>query len=231
MDGASERFTGKERDSESGLDNSLARYFGASLGRFTSADPEQAGANTSLPQSWNAYAYVGGNPLINVDPDGRDWTVCESNGSNCGTIADDNAFESYAKAQGWTVDGGNLYDSGGNQIGTANWAPHSDDLGGTAMIGRTSVVGNDIALGFGVMGAGLGGSVLYGAVAGGPLIGSLGIAGGPLVGFGLTIESREWATEMIEAGHSVMPVATDSVKKTADFVIDGVTTEYKGLTS
>jgi RHS repeat-associated protein len=32
--------TGKERDSESGLDDFEARYFGSSLGRFMSADPD-----------------------------------------------------------------------------------------------------------------------------------------------------------------------------------------------
>jgi RHS repeat-associated protein len=33
------KFTGKERDSESGLDNFGKRYFGSSLGRFETADP------------------------------------------------------------------------------------------------------------------------------------------------------------------------------------------------
>ena len=32
------QFTGKERDSESGLDNFGARYMGSSLGRFMSPD-------------------------------------------------------------------------------------------------------------------------------------------------------------------------------------------------
>jgi RHS repeat-associated protein len=33
------KFTGKERDSESGLDNSGARYYSSSMGRFNSPDP------------------------------------------------------------------------------------------------------------------------------------------------------------------------------------------------
>src|SRR6266576_2693114 len=52
------QLTGKERDSESGLDNFEARYLGSSLGRFMSPDPENAGASAAAPQSWNAYAYV-----------------------------------------------------------------------------------------------------------------------------------------------------------------------------
>jgi len=35
------KFTGKERDSKSGLDNFEARYFGSSLGRFMTPDPDQ----------------------------------------------------------------------------------------------------------------------------------------------------------------------------------------------
>jgi RHS repeat-associated protein len=38
-DNVSQRFTGKERDQETGLDFFGARYFGAALGRFTSPDP------------------------------------------------------------------------------------------------------------------------------------------------------------------------------------------------
>ena len=59
---------------------------------------------------------------------------------------------------------------------------------------------------------------------------SLGIASGPLVGFGLTPQSQEFAEEMIAAGHKVVALPTNSVTKMADFVIDGIVTEYKGLT-
>ncbi len=71
--GSPHKFTGKERDSESGLDYFGARYMGSSLGRFMSADPDNAGADAAIPQSWNAYAYVGNNPLNAVDPDGEEY--------------------------------------------------------------------------------------------------------------------------------------------------------------
>jgi RHS repeat-associated protein len=67
-----QKFTGKERDSESGLDNFAARYYGSSFGRFPSPDPANAGAVVDHPQSWNAYSYVLNNPLIYVDPTGRE---------------------------------------------------------------------------------------------------------------------------------------------------------------
>jgi RHS repeat-associated protein len=69
------KFTGKERDDESGLDFFNARYYSSAQGRFTSVDPDnyQAMRDQSDPQSWNAYAYVNNNPLNRVDPDGKGW--------------------------------------------------------------------------------------------------------------------------------------------------------------
>lgn len=65
------RFTGKDRDTETGLDYFGARYFSGAQGRFTSADPGGAGSHVGDPQSWNAYAYALNNPLKYVDPDGE----------------------------------------------------------------------------------------------------------------------------------------------------------------
>jgi RHS repeat-associated protein len=65
------KFTGKERDSESGLDNFGARYNASSLGRFMSPDPKIPSMKHLInPQKWNKYAYVLNNPLALVDPDG-----------------------------------------------------------------------------------------------------------------------------------------------------------------
>ena len=66
-------FTGKERDSESGLDNFGARYNSSAMGRFMSADPKHVSTHLSDPQSLNRYAYARNNPLLYVDPDGKDF--------------------------------------------------------------------------------------------------------------------------------------------------------------
>ena len=50
------RSTGKERDTETGLDNFLARYYSGAQGRFTSPDSTSYSRMTN-PQSWNLYAY------------------------------------------------------------------------------------------------------------------------------------------------------------------------------
>ena len=74
--GTTHKFTGKERDSESGLDNFEARYDSSSLGRFMSADEIGPGQHPENPQSWNLYAYVQNNPLNLTDPTGQ--YVCDS---------------------------------------------------------------------------------------------------------------------------------------------------------
>ena len=65
------KFTGKERDPESGLDYFGARYYGSALGRFTSTDPSRLSAFIDSPQSWNMYAYSYNNPLSFVDKNGK----------------------------------------------------------------------------------------------------------------------------------------------------------------
>ena len=76
-DNPRQKFTGKERDSETNLDYFGARYFSGAQGRFTSPDPKLFTArHLANPQKWNKYAYVRNNPLILIDPDGLDdWYV------------------------------------------------------------------------------------------------------------------------------------------------------------
>ena len=65
------RFTGQLRDTETGEDYFNARFLYAGLGRFLSADPGNAGADITNPQSWNGYGYVLGNPLKLTDRSGK----------------------------------------------------------------------------------------------------------------------------------------------------------------
>jgi RHS repeat-associated protein len=75
-------FTGKERDTESGLDYFPMRYYGSAMGRWMSPDP--LGGNVANPQSLNRYEYVFNNPLrftdstgLQTDPDATcGWLRC-----------------------------------------------------------------------------------------------------------------------------------------------------------
>ncbi|MEO8662820.1 MAG: RHS repeat-associated core domain-containing protein [Bryobacteraceae bacterium] len=70
-DGVPERFTGKERDGETGPDYFGARYLSAAQGRFTSPDVINLTDDRLLmPSSTiNKYVYGGNNPLKYIDPD------------------------------------------------------------------------------------------------------------------------------------------------------------------
>ena len=84
-----QQFTSKERDAETGLDYFEARYYSATMGRFTSPDEFTGGpdelydfagvaadnptfyADLADPQSLNKYQYAYNNPLSVVDLDGH----------------------------------------------------------------------------------------------------------------------------------------------------------------
>jgi RHS repeat-associated protein len=85
-----QQFGSKERDSETGLDFFLARYYSSIQGRFTSPDEFQGSprelfvlgsgsptkqalpyADITNPQSLNKYVYSYNNPLRYTDPDGH----------------------------------------------------------------------------------------------------------------------------------------------------------------
>jgi RHS repeat-associated protein len=66
------KFTGKERDAESGLDYFGARYYGNGLGRWVTPDAPFADQHLLNPQSWNLYMYAANRPTSLIDTDGRE---------------------------------------------------------------------------------------------------------------------------------------------------------------
>lgn len=88
-----QKFTRKERDIETGLDNFGARYYANTQGRFTSADEPFADQYEDDPQSWNLYTYAGNNPLLFTDPTGMwKWLDPDKNG---------NRFIQWEKGDDW----------------------------------------------------------------------------------------------------------------------------------
>jgi RHS repeat-associated protein len=64
IDDVRQKFTGKERDDETGLDYFSARYYSSNQGRFTSADPLYIDLRRLTdPQQLNLYSYARNNPL------------------------------------------------------------------------------------------------------------------------------------------------------------------------
>src|SRR5580700_11123945 len=83
------KFTGKERDTESNLDEFGARYYASTMGRFMT--PDWAARPTAVPyavfgdpQSLNLYTFVRNDPVSRADADGHcDWeqeTPCDPQG-------------------------------------------------------------------------------------------------------------------------------------------------------
>jgi RHS repeat-associated protein len=64
------KFTGKERDVESGLDYFGARYYNSELGRWYSVDPM-----ASKYPGWSPYNFCLNNPISNIDPNGKELPV------------------------------------------------------------------------------------------------------------------------------------------------------------
>jgi RHS repeat-associated protein len=145
-DGIRQQFTGKERDTETGLDYFGARYYSSTQGRFTSVDPENAGADPSNPQSWNGYSYALNNPLRYTDPDGRKVRVCDKDG-NCAVLTDEEAGNSifnkrYISSIGQTVKDGRIY-QGNELIGTYQRVSFDDlsDRANAVIFGNQNTAG------------------------------------------------------------------------------------------
>jgi len=87
------KFTGKERDPESNLDNFGARYYASMTGRFMTPDWDLKPVSVPYakfgdPQTLNLYSYVENSPVNRVDADGHAGSGDGSNSSaNCGNAS------------------------------------------------------------------------------------------------------------------------------------------------
>ena len=88
------RYTGKERDEESGLYYHGARYYAPWLALWTQCDPKSVGGGINL------YLYCGCNPITRFDGDGADWQFCNPfSDSACGVVSTAKAAYSSAPVQ------------------------------------------------------------------------------------------------------------------------------------
>ncbi len=158
----SHKFTGDERDGETGLDHTLFRKYSSTLGRWTTPDPASLTvASPAFPQSWNRYSYVLNNPMNLLDPSGLE------------CVWDDGSYDSIED-----VDTGSA-DSCSGAGGT--WVDHSffidfglPDWSGSASSDLAAVVAG-IQAGFALVqtGSGLSGWMLVANNGAGPIDWSL----------------------------------------------------------
>jgi RHS repeat-associated protein len=96
-------YTGHVNDPESGLVYMQARYYDPSVGRFLSVDPVTPAAGNAF--NFNRYAYVSNNPVVNIDPDGKQCygygttiPTCATNGGNFTDCHQTNSCRTQAEA-------------------------------------------------------------------------------------------------------------------------------------
>jgi len=105
------KFTGKERDPETGCDYFGARYYCNPIGRFIT--PDWAASPTAVPyahfgnpQSLNLYSYVQNNPTTFGDPDGHQNLIALSTGTGfifrC-DACNQNAAQMYANPKQYAI--------------------------------------------------------------------------------------------------------------------------------
>jgi len=78
-------YTGHVNDVDSSLVYMQARYYDPAMGAFLSVDPTSVSAGNVY--NFSRYAYASNNPIVNIDPDGRD-TVGENIDQNAQAAAD-----------------------------------------------------------------------------------------------------------------------------------------------
>jgi RHS repeat-associated protein len=164
------KFTGKERDTESGNDYFGARYYASTMGRWMSPDfngtDDYASpipyADLSNPQTLNLYSYGGNNPLSNVDPDGHEVWLCATGASTC-THFNDDQWAAFLKTQaaatsngtngGITISGNGFMGTGsvmcgGTECGTATYHQEGlQDASGDILVGIAGGKAADFVLG------------------------------------------------------------------------------------
>ena len=99
------KFTGKERDSESGLDNFGFRYYSSSIGRFMKPDESLVYWDRDNPQSLNLYEYALNNPTSNTDDDGHDCVYLNNSGSGVESVDQSSSSGECGNTGGYWVQG------------------------------------------------------------------------------------------------------------------------------
>jgi RHS repeat-associated protein len=146
------KFTGKERDAESGFDYFGARYYGSTMGRYMSPDwsanPEAVPySKLDNPQSLNLYGYVNNNPLSQIDNDGHETLKPSDWGQQSGVVNPGTPFD---RNFGAVLGGAGKILVGGGLVGTAVFGDVPGSTAGAVLVVNT-VLGGLSTAGSGVV--------------------------------------------------------------------------------
>src|ERR1700691_5975051 len=98
-----EKYATYTRDTLTGLDYAMNRYYSSPWGRFMTPDRSWSSARPGNPQSWNLYAYAVNDPINGNDPSGNDTYVFDDDGTLVGSCDDDGNCTYYAGINDITV--------------------------------------------------------------------------------------------------------------------------------
>jgi RHS repeat-associated protein len=163
------KFTGKERDPDTGSDYFGARWYRNTMARFYSPD-DGSDQDANDPQSWNLYTYVRNNPTTLADDDGRSVVICDNSGHCSGAISDDeyaqaqqadknNIAPSLSSLQNSDTGMGVITNSSGAPVGTVQWTPDNpgiQTLGLAGAMGMAGLKGAATQMALNAVGIGLG---------------------------------------------------------------------------
>ena len=93
-----EKYATYTRDSVTGLDYAMNRYYSSVWGRFLSPDPYGGSVRLGNPQSWNRYMYTLGDPINRNDQ----WGYCSDDGSGDDNSGDDSGGDNSQDPNGGT---------------------------------------------------------------------------------------------------------------------------------
>ncbi|MBK8813634.1 MAG: hypothetical protein IPN69_23290 [Acidobacteria bacterium] len=110
-DSVRQKFTGYQKDTETGLDFAEARMYENRHGRFTAVDPLLASGKSANPQTFNRFVYVQNDPINLIDPFGLACENIDRRGDErCIWVAKGNSYGSMWESR--FKEGNDLYDAG-----------------------------------------------------------------------------------------------------------------------
>ncbi len=156
------KYNGKELDMMHGLNmyDYSARYYESTIGRFTTIDPL-----AEKYYSWSPYAYCANNPILMIDPTGKDWIIVSHDGKELRRVEEKGA-DTYYKVNETAFNAASSYYS--KELGaTDNFNNTLLSVGGLMLLqekGVEGLVAQQTGVGINVTGSMRDGSSLIGDV-------------------------------------------------------------------